>query len=253
MSEYNTQFNESPAVIPPVSNELELLARRELALRATDAIAEVLERDVTVRGLERMVMSPTSEAERITGVRALRCVETIARSNSPIARAVGEAGIYNYVEGVIQYGADEKKFLELMNVKGLSAEQATGLYALRSLLAEYTNGQRQGFPFIEACLHQVGVSLAEAADDPDGTIDLLDKAGLLVSYKGGRTFNSPILAPNLADRSTRLVEDDPDGTLSASILEAQLEELGRPTEEIEGADMQSAYDIVDRIDRIMNS
>lgn len=232
MSPESSEDTSSAQPVPPISNELELVARRELAIRTTDAISEVLDRDITVRGLERMATNRLNRRERLTGVRALRCLEAIARHDSEVVKAVGETGIYHFVEGVIQYGADEKKYLSLVDKEGLSAEQVTGLYAVRELIAGYTEG-RPTFPAIEKALATLGMSLADAADDPEHTVERLDEAGYFIDNKGKRIFDRPIMAPNLADRSARVLEDDPDGTLSQAILDAQRADISRPLDEIE--------------------
>lgn len=56
--------------------------------------------------------------------------------------------MYHYVEGVIEYGASEKKFLELMDELELSAEEVTGLYAVRKLVADASDGNTPSFPLL---------------------------------------------------------------------------------------------------------
>lgn len=240
-----TEQDTAPAVIPPVSDELALAARREIALRTTDAVAEILGQDVTVRSLERMAASPDT-SRRLTGKRALRAVEALARENSPVIRNLGEVGIYSYAEAVIMFGADERTYLGLASRNGLKAEEATGLYSLREQISEYSDGKNCGFPTIERLLEKMGLSVAAAASDPETTVALLDRAGLLRDTPRGRD-GSPTISSS-THGIVRMIEDDPDGSLSESILEAQRGEMGRPLDEIDDeGEVQEAHEIAERL------
>lgn len=226
--------SDTPVVAPPVSAELELATRRELAIQTTDAISEVLEVDVTLRSLENLATTTqVGDPNRLVAVRALRCVEAIARPNSVVVREIGQTSIYHYVEGVIQYGASERNFLFLMNKYGLSAEQVTCLYELREEIAEFSDGSRPGFPTMERAFASLGMSMQQAALDIESAVTTLDNAGYFINNKGKRTFDETIFAPKLAEGTGRLLPDDPDGSLTAGILDAQRTYLNRTADEID--------------------
>lgn len=180
----------------PVSTDIELIARRELAVRATDAIAEVLEVDVSVNALLRLAGADEPTPVRLAAKRALRCIEAIGRDDSLVVRKIGEAGIYHYVEGVIEFGADEAKFLELMDQDDLSAEETTGMYALREAIQDVVHGEDVTFPAIHAALRRIGMTPGQAVVDSDATVAALHEAGCFVDHAGWRTFDHPIFDPN---------------------------------------------------------
>lgn len=181
-----------------------LVARRELALQATGFISEVLEVDVTVPMLLTLATGAEEPSVHLAAVRALRCVESIAREDSAVVQAVGEQSLYHYVEGVIQYGAREDRYLQLMDELGLSAEGVTGLYALREAIAEETNGQKIGFPTLLHALKEAGISIEEAALDYEEALARLDEAGFIVGYAGSRIFDRPIFSVDIARSVGRL-------------------------------------------------
>lgn len=182
----------------PTSAELELIRRRELAIQATDAIAEVLDEEVTVPELMRRADAAEATPSRLRARRALRCIYDIGVEDSPVVAAVGEVNLYHYVEGVLQYGSNRDTYLGLMDACNLTAEQATGLYALRELIADETDGNRIGFPTLQRALKEVGLSMQQAADDPDGTLTAFMDAGLFVNYNGSRIYDHPVFSVELA-------------------------------------------------------
>ena len=221
----------------PTSAEIALIERRELAVRATDAISEVLEVDVTIPALIMLADQSETQPVRLAAVRALRCVEAIARDDSAVVAAVGEHGIYHYVEGVIQYGASEKNYLALMEAHQLDAVGVTALYDLREQVATYTNGRKPGFRAMHEALLSIGISSVDAANDPETAVRALDEAGYFIDHVGttqwSRIFDQPIFAPNLTAESARIVEDDIDGTMTRGILEGIKSHFSRHPEEIE--------------------
>lgn len=220
------------------SAEVDLSRRRELALRTTDAVSEVLEQDVSIAGLQRAVASNDYDV-RVTAKRALRCIALIAEPNSEVVKAVGETEIYHFVEGVMLYGADTTTYLGLMDQHGLEPSEATGMYTLRNLVAEYTNGTNVGFPTLKKALSKLGITVKQASADPDAALESLSDSGFIIDHKDSRIFNRPILAPNLAE-FTPLVEDDTDGTITAGKNEAFKTQLSQRPEEVEN-DIDSTY------------
>jgi|GEM_PF-2944048 len=189
----------SVLIVPGLPNdELAVIARRELAIEATGLIADVLDVEVTVDALLRLSQDEEPSEVRLGAKRALRCIESIGRVDSPVVQAVGRVGLYHYVEGVMTYGASENTFLTLMSERGLSAEETTGVYALRQLIAEETNGESQGFPTINAALESLGISLQEAGQDPDFALSRLYEAGFFPDHAGSVIFDRPVFAPRLA-------------------------------------------------------
>jgi len=178
--------------------ELQLASRRELARRTTDAISEVLEVDVTVPMLLALAADSEDESVRLPAKRALRCVEAISRENSTLLRAIGETGLYDYVEGVIEYGASERKYVALLEGLQLDAQSVTGLYALREAIREETDGGNLGFDVILNALEEVGIGPREAAEDVEGSVRVLSEAGYFMDHLGTRTYSRPIFAPHLA-------------------------------------------------------
>lgn len=196
--DFPREINEDRLPTPTVA-ELELVRRRELAVQATDAIAEVLDEQVTVPELMRQADSPEATPGRLRARRALRCVFDIGVEDSPVVAAVGETNLYHYVEGVLQYGSNRNTYLGLMDAFSLTAEQATGLYALRELIADETDGNRIGFPTLQRALREVGLSMQQAANDPDSTITAFMDAGLFVNYNGSRIYDHPVFSVELSN------------------------------------------------------
>lgn len=219
----------------PTSAEIEKFRRKELALTAVDAVSEVLEADITVRTLERLKDITDAPAIRLTAVRALRCIEAIAKDGSEVVKKVGELNLYHYVEGVVQYGASEKCYLGLMDSLGVSAEGATALYAIRELIAEYTDGTKPGFRTTVDVLRTAGITIYEAVHDPESAVAALYEAGYFVNYSGGRTFDQPIFWHKKVLEESRIVEldDDVDGTMTRGMLEGFRAYFSRHPEEIE--------------------
>ncbi|HKU18027.1 MAG TPA: hypothetical protein VJP80_02025 [Candidatus Saccharimonadales bacterium] len=207
---------EEPSLQEPGA-ELELFARRELALQAVDAITEVLEVDVTVGALMQLSSAQESTVVRLAAKRALRCVEAIGRPDSEVVRRVGQANIYHYVEGVIEFGASERTYLQLMDTFGLCAEEVTALYALRRGIMEETNGVMPSFPRLLRALTTVGFSPQEAAADTDGALTALSEGGFFVNYFGGITYDRPQFSPHLAGQQVPITHSV-DSTVSSPEL-----------------------------------
>ena len=213
----------------PTSAELELIRRRELAIQATDAIAEVLDEEVTVPELMRRADAAEATPGRLRARRALRCVYDIGVEDSPVVAAVGEVNLYHYVEGVLQYGSNRDTYLGLMDAFNLTAEQATGLYALRELIADETDGNRIGFPTLQRALKEVGLSMQQAADDPDGTLTAFMDAGLFVNYNGSRIYDHPVFSTELASRDKkpgRHIDDVKNSAVQFAWIRSYVEDLG---------------------------
>lgn len=222
----------------PSSAELAILQRRELALTATDSVAEVLGVDVTIPMLQVLADEKEKTPTRLAAVRALRCIESIAREDSKVMAQIPEKDIYHFVEGAITYGASESCFLGLVTSLAIPAEKTTGLYAVREMVSEYADG-KPGFRTMLAALQTIGISPSDAANDPEGAVRALEEAEYFVGYvglseRGGRIFNHPIFAPHLKGADVRIIEDDPDGSISKGSLEAQKAFFSQTPEEDEG-------------------
>lgn len=198
LADFPREVNENQ-LPTPTAGELELVRRRELAIQATDAIAEVLDEQITVPELMRQADAPEATAGRLRARRALRCVYDIGVEDSPVVAAVGEVNLYHYVEGVLQYGSNRDTYLGLMDAFSLTAEQATGLYALRELIADETDGNRIGFPTLQRALKEIGLTMQQAANDPDGTITAFTDAGFFVNYNGARIYDRPVFSVELSE------------------------------------------------------
>lgn len=202
MDDY-TELSERQSDFEPTlsSQELAVLARRDLAQRTTDAISEVLDVDVTVPMLLALADKSEDDSVRLPALRALRCIESIAREDNPIVRRIGEAGIYHYAEGVIEFGASERKYMALLDTFGLDAEAVTGLYALRDAIAAETDGRNIGFDTILSALSTLGIGPHDAAADIEEAVRALGDAGFFIDHAGSKTFNQPIFSPNLAGKT----------------------------------------------------
>lgn len=200
----------------PVGTDIEIIARRELAIRAVDAIAEVLEVDVSVHNLLILAANDQPTPVRLAAKRALRCVEAIGRQGSPLIKAIGEVGIYDYVEGVVEFGASETTYLDLVSAFRLTAAEATGLYALRRLVAEHSDGHEEGFPTLIRALASVGISPSQAGRDPEEAVAVLDEAGFFIDHAGGVTFDRPIFWPRGAGRVPLRHDQDTPRSYAAS-------------------------------------
>lgn len=175
--------------------ELDIVRRRELVVQATDALEEVLGEHVTLPGLMREAhASQPATFTRLQARRALRCIKDIGEEESAVVEAVGEGELYHYVEGVLQYGASKKTYLGLMEL-GLSAEETTGLYALRQLIIDDESGA--SFGAIRHAIQLVGMTLQEAIENPDEAVAAFVEAGFFVNYSGSRTFDHAIFSPEL--------------------------------------------------------
>jgi hypothetical protein len=216
----------------PTSREIEVLQRRELAVAAADSVAEVLGVDITIPVLQELVESDKKEV-RLIGVRGLRCIESIAKENSKVVSLLGEQGIYHYVEAVMTYGASEKCYLGLVEALGTSAEHTTGLYDVREMISEYADN-KPGFQRMLAVLQTLGISAYDAANDPEGAVRALEEANYFVAFAGRRTFDHAVFAPHLVGADVRIVEDDPDGSITAGSLQGQKAYFDQTRAEDEG-------------------
>lgn len=220
---------------------LERAERRELVLRATDAMTEIFDVEVTIPALMQIADEEEASPARLAARRALRCAASIAREDSRIISAIGEKNIYDYVEGVVSFGASDKLYLELMEKYGLAAEEVTGLYALRELLARQTDGKRQGMPTIIDALRMVGISVQQAAHDPEEALAAFEEAGYITDHPtfqvGDKTITKqlafPVFYPSKGKIPYRILDDDVDGSLTESITDGMRDSLRYPREESE--------------------
>lgn len=195
------------AVEPKVGSDIEVVARRELALRAIDAMSEVLGVEVSVGNLLTLAEDSDDPTLRLNALRALRCVESIGREGSRVIQAIGEAGIYHYVETVIVQGADERKFLELMKKYRLTAAEVAGLYELRRLVGQEINTDILGFPTLLSALRSIGIQPWQAAADPEEAVEALIDRGIITDHVGRVTYSRPIFAPRIAELKIPLLPD----------------------------------------------
>lgn len=183
------------AAIALTASELDVLRRRELAMRAVEALEEVLEVRVSVPNLLSIAEGEDPSTTRLQARRALRCIKDIGEENSIVVQAIGETNVYHYAEGVMQYGCSKHTYLGLMEKFGLSAEEVTSLYSLRQMIAEEINDdQNIGFPDLQKALIKIGSSMRQAAADPDGTIAAFSAAGFFVNYNAGKIYDHPIFS-----------------------------------------------------------
>lgn len=228
-----------------MAKTLEQKKRQDLAVRATGALSALFEADVSLSQILDIADSEEDTAARLTARRALRAVTSIAKEDSEVARRLGKGDMYHYIEGVVTYGADTQRYLALMDSCGLSAEEATGIYALRELIAEHTNGAKPGLQQIIDALGAVGISIQHAAADPEHAAIAFDEAGFISdhafyrrgeSYIVTRQFNQPVFSPARGHSARRLVEGDGDGTVTEGIKEGLRETLRHPVEESDVVD-----------------
>ncbi len=233
----------------PTSKEIELLQRRELAIVATDAVAEVLEVDVTPSMLLVLASATEKSDVRLAAVRALRCIESIAKEDSAVIAAIGEKGIYHYVEGVIEYGASEPYWLALLDTYQVDAEGATALYDLREQISLYTNGRKPGFRAIHDALATIGQTVGDAVRDPEGAVLAMYEAGLFVQYAGKRTFDQPIFSPKIAGAEDTIVDDDPDGSVTRGIVE-RIKSFHDETDESRDSEVRTVEEFVRSVEQL---
>ncbi|HWB39208.1 MAG TPA: hypothetical protein VG604_03100 [Candidatus Saccharimonadales bacterium] len=236
------------------SQELSLVQRKALALTSFDAASSILEREVNVAVLARMAES-VDQRTRLTGKRALRAIEAATRPDSKVIKAIGEQGIYPFMEGVILYGADTAKFLALLREEdeGLTPETVTGLYALRESIAQHSeDGKMPSFPSIKRALQRLGISLADGGADPDMIAELIDQTGMLEkTASSGRGGTPAFIAHSYGNEP--LVEDDPDGSFSEAILKGQRAQLSSFADETEyEADSHELGQIMRNLEELVN-
>jgi hypothetical protein len=208
----------------PVGTDLDVVARRELALHALDTIGEVLEVDVSVAALMHLAKDK-DKTVRVNAKRALRTIEAIGREDSEVVRRVGQTSLYHYVEGVMLYGASQRTYLGLMELFHMTAEEATALYALREQIADacHTSDEKPGFPTLVKALAKVGMSPAEAAMDTDAALHAMDAAGFFVGYGPKTTLDHPVFRPYPAARILKGDRNTTSGAAEQQWLRAQLE------------------------------
>lgn len=233
---------EAPSPID-VAKTLERRKRQTLAIRATEALSELFEAEISVSQLLDIADSEEDTPARLAARRAVRAIASIAKEDSEVAHCLRKGEIYHYVEGVVTFGASTQRYLALMDSCGLNAEEATGIYALRELIAEYTNGHKPGLQQIIDALGAVGVSIQHAAADPEYAAIAFDEAGFMIdhaSYPGDITktkqFDLPVFYPTQGHSVHRLVEGDADGTVTEGIKEGLQETLRHPAEESDVVD-----------------
>jgi hypothetical protein len=192
--------NPEQAWEPPISTDIELVARRELAQQALGAIVEVFDMPVTVDQLLVIAQEPDPSDARLGAKRALRAIEAIGREDTPVIRKIGETGIYHYIEGVVMYGAAEDRYLSLMENHGLTAQETTALYEIRRQVREQTYDKHLGFGQLIAALESIGIDPQQAATDTDAAVASMEQAGFFVGYRRGRVFDGPAFIPEMRGR-----------------------------------------------------
>lgn len=192
------------AVAIPTAGELDIIRRRELAMQAVEAIEDVLETRVSIPNLLAVAETENPSPARLQARRALRCIKDIGEEDSVVVRTIGEANVYHYAEAVLGYGCSKQTYLGLVETFGISAEAATGFYSLRELIADETGGKRIGFPTLQHALSKIGMTVQQAAEDPDGALAAFSNAGFFVNYDGSRTYDSPIFSPDRPTNETVL-------------------------------------------------
>ena len=217
----------------PTSAELEVIQRQELAVVAVNHVADVLKVDVSIPMLVQLADRKEAGPVRLAAVRALRCIQSVAKKDSAVVAKIGEENLYHYVEAVIEYGASEAKFLELVDTGELSPMGVTGSYDLREQIAEYTDGRKPGFRTFFAALGSIGISPAMAASDPEYAAQALDENGFFTNGIGNITFARTRFTPGYADATAPIHPDDTDGTFSRSVREGFRSWFARHPEEIE--------------------
>lgn len=179
----------------PIPADIDVVARRELALDTLDIMRDLLDVRVSVPNLIKLSHETEATPVRLGAKRALRCLEAVGREDSIVIRTIGKVGLYDYVEGVMTYGASEQTYLGLVDDYGLSASEVTALYALREMIAEYTNDSKPGFLTLIQALQSIGISPQEAAINTDAALASLDAAGCFVDNSGGVIYDRPIFLP----------------------------------------------------------
>jgi len=244
MDPKSTEINFEKPSPTDVANTLERRKRQHLALKATDALSELFETEVSVPQILDIAESEEDTPARLTARRALRAVTTIAKEGSEVTQRLRGGDMYHYVEGVVTYGASTRRYLALMDSCGLNAEEATGIYALRELIAEYTDGTKPGLQQLIDALGAVGISVQHAAADPEYAAAKFDEAGFITDHatyqKGDATivkqFDRPIFYPTKGHSIHRLIDGDADGTVTEGIKEGLQETLRHPAEESDVVD-----------------
>jgi hypothetical protein len=210
----------------PLSQDLDVVAQRELAVRTVEMIRDVLEVDVSVDALKQLAADEEPGVVRLAAKRALRAVVEIGRDESEVVRRVGEASLYHYVEGVIDFGASERTYLGLMELYALTAEEATALYALRTGVAEQCydeENRKPGFPALIKALETVGMSPAEAAADTDAALAAMQEAGFFVDHGPRTTYDRPKFWPDRTVLRLGRTVDSVSGLAEQEWLRSQLE------------------------------
>jgi hypothetical protein len=187
----------------PTAAELALIERREVAVRTTNLAEQIIGEDVSIGALLDLAESTVESPERAHARRVLRCIHDISVENSVVLKAVGEVGVYHYAEGVILFEAGKRNYLELMDKFALSAEQVTGLYALRNLVEQQTD-KKPSFPALLKAIGKVGLSVQDAADDSEAALEAFVSEGFFINYSGGRIFDRPIFAPEGFEGASKL-------------------------------------------------
>jgi hypothetical protein len=94
---------------------LDRKVRHELAVRATDALSEIFEVDVSLAALLEIAESDEPSAARLTAKRAVRAVAAISKEDSKVIEQIGQNNVYHYMEAVVVYGASDKRYFDLMD------------------------------------------------------------------------------------------------------------------------------------------
>ncbi len=214
------------------STNLEVQRKREAAIRATDAVSEVLDVSVSISALiHRANNENENEDERVVAKRALRAIGTVAMHDTELSRMIGEDDVYDYTEGVVLYGASDRLYLDLMQKYRLTPAEATGMYALREMVKEHT--KNVGMAALVEALRTVGISAQQAGQDPEMALSAFDEAGFFTDHINGKQLNATVFYPNISSTPARLVDNDPDGSRSQHIIDDYKDHLKQPPEQNE--------------------
>lgn len=180
----------------PTAAELDLIRRKAAAEAGLRGVAEVIgESSVPLTHLILIADEKTTSPARRTARRIISALAALASPNSELAAAVGN-DTYSLMEATIDYTASHRTYLELMQTYDLTPAEVTGIYALRDMIAQYTNGDTN-FPVIVQALERVQISPQQVAQDPEAVVRTFEEAGFFVSYIRGKVYDFPIFRPDL--------------------------------------------------------
>jgi hypothetical protein len=205
--------------------ELELAARRELAISGVGALSEVFGVEVSVSQLLETSENDHVEPDvRLQAKRGLRFVAALGEKNSSLARCLEaddpmttEGNVYAAAEAFVFFGASERRYPKLVSEVGLRPAEATAVYALRERLLE-AHGSAESLGTILKTLETLGIGSRELVTDPDGVLDTLDASACFKQTSKRGTGGRSYLQTTAMEHS--VVSGDPDGSISAGITAA---------------------------------